>query len=179
VVVFDTSTILYSIDPETKAPLDPATNALLTNCKERIEYLIKTLGAAKTDILIPTPVLAEFLVRAGPNRHEYVDKFIAARHFTIGVFDQRAAIELAFINDPDLNSGKKLDEVVTKAKLKFDRQVIAIAKTNGASCIYTGDDGLAGCARTNGIKAIMTWELPEPPKDPQLSLLGALEGGKA
>ncbi|MEK6244034.1 MAG: hypothetical protein AABM33_05980 [Pseudomonadota bacterium] len=172
-VVFDTSTILFTIDPNTRPPLDPKTNAPLTNCRDRIEYLIKTLNQAKEVILIPTPVLSEFLVKAGPNRHEFADKFLAARNFISAPFDQRAAIELAFLNDPDLNAKKKLDDKTTKAKLKFDRQIVSIAKTNGATCIYTDDDPLATCARNNSIKAVMTWELPEPPKDPQIQMFEA------
>lgn len=170
-VIFDTSVIVGTLDPNAMPPIDPQTNAPLTNFKARVEFLIKQLDGARETILIPTPVLSEFLVRAGPNKYQYIDKFIAARNFMIGSFDQRAAIDLSLLNDPDLNALKKLDDKTTWAKVKYDRQIVAIAKSQGANCIYTGDKPLAECARSNGIKAVMTWELPEPPEDKQMSLL--------
>src|SRR4051812_37025823 len=114
-VAFDTSTIVLSIDPDSLAPLDPSTGERLTRAKERVDYLLQRLNQTKDGILIPTPVLSEFLVKAGPNKHEFLEKLIASRNFTVGSFDERAAIELALLNDPDLNSGKKLDEKATKA----------------------------------------------------------------
>ncbi|WP_366525900.1 hypothetical protein [Ferrimicrobium sp.] len=126
--------------------------------------MIEALSVANETIIVPTPVLSEFLVKAGPNRHDYVTQFHMARHFQVAPFDERSAIELAFLNDPDLNGGKRLDPKTTWAKIKMDRQIIAIAKTNGATRIYTGDTDLAICARNNGIQAIMAWELPEPPQ---------------
>lgn len=169
-VAFDTSLVLFAIDPKTRAPKDPSTGALVTNCDKRVEYLIKRLGQEKEEILIPTPVLAEFLVKAGPNRAEYADKFLLARNFTMGDFERRAAIELAYLTDADLNSNKVLSDVVSKAKVKFDRQIIAIAKVNEVETIYTADKPLADRARENGIKAVLIWELPEPPEPPQMNL---------
>lgn len=162
-VLFDTSVIVAIIDQNPKAPLDPQTQLPLLKFKERVEFLIETLSSANETIIVPTPVLSEFLVKAGPNRYDYVTQFHASRHFQVVPFDERSAIELALLNDPDLNGGKRLDPKTTWAKVKLDRQIVAIAKTNGASRIYAGDIDLATCARNNGIQTIMTWELPEPP----------------
>ena len=57
--------------------------------------------------------------------------------------------------------------------MRFDRQIIAIAKTREADCIYTDDTNLAHVARENGIRAVMTWELPLPPTDPTGDLFGS------
>lgn len=169
-VVFDTSTIVLAIDPRANPPIDPTTGEPVAKCKQRIDFLLNTLNGAKTPILIPTPVLAEFLVKAGRNKQEFLDKFLGSRNFEIGPFDQRAAVELALLMDPDLQSNKKLDENTTKAKVKFDRQIVAIAKVRSAECIYTDDDKLATCARNNGIKAVMTWDIPLPPEPPNMDL---------
>ncbi|MGH9904795.1 MAG: hypothetical protein ACRD8U_04315 [Pyrinomonadaceae bacterium] len=167
-IAFDTSTIVLTLDPDkARPPTDPATGLLLTNCKRRVDYLISKLDQANEGILIPTPILSEYLVRAGPNRNEYIKKFLSSKNFVVGAFDQRAAIELALLNDPDLNAGVVLDDKTTWAKIKFDRQIVSIAKVHGVSCIYAGDNGLATCARANGIRAVMTWELPEPPEAPE------------
>jgi hypothetical protein len=132
-VVFDTSTLLLALDPNTRPPIDPGTNKPVDQCKARVELLLANLQKAKTPILIPTPVLAEFLVKAGPEKHQMIDRFTNSRNFEIGPFDVKAAVELAeLLGDPDLLK-KPRDEKTTKAKLKFDRQIVAIAKTRGAT----------------------------------------------
>ena len=168
-VVFDTSTILLALDPSAKPPTDDK-GELVTNCKERIEFLIETLGKSRTTILIPTPVLAEYLVGVGPNKQDYIDRLSKSRNFDWGSFDVIAAIELSMLIDPDLKGEKTLDRTETKAKVKFDRQIIAIAKSRRADRIYTDDGKLAGRARLNGIAAVMTWEIPLPPSEAQGNL---------
>jgi len=160
-VVFDTTTIVLLIDSAAQPPIDPATGRRIERCEERIEHLITGLSHARTRVLIPTPVLAEFLVKAGPNKEKFLTEFIASRHFLIGSFDQRAAIELSYLQDGDAALGRKI--VDTKAKVKFDRQILAIAKIQGASTIYTDDTNLAALADKNGIRTVMTWEIPLPP----------------
>ena len=169
-VVFDTTTIILVLDPDAKPPIDPNTEQAVTRCADRVNQLLKTLIASKTQILIPTPVLAEYLVGAGPNKNEYLEKFINSRNFELGSFDVKAAIELSLLNDPDLQSGKKLDDKTTWAKLKFDRQIVSIAKAFRADRIYTDDVGLAKCAQKNGIASTMTWEIPLPPEAAQANL---------
>jgi predicted nucleic acid-binding protein len=169
-VVFDTSTLLLLIDPDVLPPTDQATGKPLERCKERIEHLIKELNDSRTRILIPTPVLSEFLVKAGPNKHEFLNEFLGSHSFIVGSFDQRAAIELAMLEDADLKSGKVLDNTTTKAKIKFDRQILAIAKVQGASVIYTDDEKLAKLAKNNGLDVVMTWDIPLPPPKAQHEL---------
>lgn len=176
-VVFDTSTIVLTIDPTASPPLDPGTGQPLTRCKDRIDLLLDTLSKAKTPILIPTPVLAEFLVKAGPDKQAFTEKFLAFRNFQVGSFDTKAAIELAILMDPELMGQNRLDEATSKQKVKFDRQIVAIAKVHGASTIYTSDEKLANCARNNGIQAVMTWEIPLPPDEPQGKLFENPDAG--
>ena len=56
------------------------------------------------------------------------------------------------------------------SKIKFDRQIIAIARVTGASTIYTNDDQLALHANEIGISSIKLADLPEPPKLPQIEM---------
>lgn len=169
-VVFDTSTLILLIDPNARPPTSPTTGQPLSKCKERIEYLVNHLNHAKTRILIPTPVLSEFLVKAGPNKNDFLQTFLESSRFSVGAFEERAAIELAFLEDADLSSGRSLSRNESKAKVKFDRQIVAIAKVRGASTIYTDDGTLAAVSKRNGINPVMTWDLPLPPVDPQMPL---------
>lgn len=164
-VVFDTSMVVLFIDEKSKAPIDPTTGKPVTECRERIEELIKTLGKSRTRILIPTPVLSEFLVKSGPNKDKYLTEFLSTNNFLVAPFDLRAAVELALIEDGDTKSGRKIDPAQTKAKVKFDRQIISIAKVQGATTIYCDDVGLANVARQNGLQVVMTWEIPLPKGD--------------
>lgn len=169
-VVFDTSTIVYTIDPQAKPPVDPGTGLPLSQCKERIEFLIAQLSVSRTRILLPTPVISEFLIKAGPNKQRILDEILASRNFLVGSFELRAAVELACLLDEDLKHGSALSLIETKAKVRFDRQIIAIARVYQADTVYTDDGNLASFAERNLIKAVMTWQLPLPPVDPQITL---------
>ena len=168
-VIFDTSVLVLALDPDAKPPIDRGTGKPLTKAKERVNFLIATLSKAETTILIPTPVLGEYLVKAGRNKQDFIDKFFASKNFDVASFDTKAAIEIAFLIDPDLLK-KELDDKTTKAKLKFDRQIVAIGKAQRVARIYTGDEGLKDCAVKNGIAVTLTWELPEPPLPPNYGL---------
>jgi hypothetical protein len=79
-------------------------------------------------------------------------------------------VECAAIEEAGPRRNRTLTENESKAKVKFDRQIIAIAIVRAATAIYTGDKKLAATARLNGLRVIMTWELELAPVDPQLEL---------
>lgn len=120
--------------------------------------------------MIPTPVLAEYLVRAGEDKDARLAELTGSRVFSITPFDTRAAVECAAIEDADFSRIRAVPESESKAKVKFDRQIIAMAIVRGATVIYTGDIKLAARARRNALRVVMTWELSLPPVDPQLPL---------
>jgi hypothetical protein len=113
---------------------------------------------------VPTPVLSELLVRRGEGRSEYLAQLTSTYTFILAPFDVRAAVELSFLLEADLKPRKKkLDDQETWAKMKFDRQIIAIAKVNNVHTIYSDDTSLAAVGRANGLTVIPTWDLPLPP----------------
>jgi hypothetical protein len=169
-VVFDTSVLTLAFDPSARSPTDPATGKLLSEPQARIDYLIKTLSQSKQRVMIPTPVLSEYLVRAGVDKDKRLEEFTNSKVFVVAPFDMRAAVECAAIEDAGPRRNRSLTDDETKAKIKFDRQILAIAMVRGAATIYTGDVSLAAKARLNGLNAVMTWELGLPPADPQLEL---------
>lgn len=169
-VLFDTSALSLAFDPNSKPPIDPDTELPVTDCQARLDYLIKTLTKAKERVLIPTPVLAEYLVRAGVDKDKRFETIVSSRVFVVSPFDTRAAVECASIEDKDGRRIRAVPEAESKAKVKFDRQIIAIAIARGATTIYTGDIGLASRAKRSGLDAVMTWELDLAPVDPQFEL---------
>ena len=70
--------------------------------------------------------------------------------FIIESFDQRAAIEVAVMLRGELGKKPPKAGAQTWAKLKFDRQIVAIAKVSGASEIYSDDKDIEKLGKTGG-----------------------------
>ena len=167
-VVFDASILVLLLDPDVAAPIDPATGKPVTRCKERLDHLIATFERERTRVLIPTPALSEALVRADEAGPAILDALNASARFRIAPFDTRAAVELAQLTREAVDGGdKKQGSTEPWAKIKFDRQIVAIARTEGARIIYSDDNGIRRFARRLGIEVICISELPVPPDDPQ------------
>jgi predicted nucleic acid-binding protein len=166
-VVFDASFVLLLIEPDAPPPQDPTTGKPVDKCKERIEHLVVQLGQQRVPILVPAPALAEFLVGAGKAATAYLDELQSTAAIKVEPFGQRAAIECALL----LDGAKKVRRTETRAKVKFDRQILATAKAVGAKTLYTTDVDLAALATKNGVQAFGVHELDLPPVDPQMDLL--------
>ncbi len=170
-VVLDATTLLYLLDPEAKAPTDPDTGKAVPEVGARVRNLIDTLDKDRRKVIVPTPVLSELLVRAGKAGPEYLNVLNGSARFKIADFDQRAAIEVAATTWKAIEGGDKRGGSSSPwAKLKFDRQIVAIAKIAGAKTIYSDDNDVRRLARTEGIDVIGIRDLPLPPLDPQMSL---------
>jgi hypothetical protein len=63
-VAFDATIISLFIHPGAKPPSD-SQGQPITQCQERIEYLVQILQEKREKIIIPTPSLSEVLVVAG------------------------------------------------------------------------------------------------------------------
>ena len=170
-VVFDASFLLLLLDPEARPPNDPETGEPVSRCKDRIEHLITTFEQNGTKVLIPTPALSEILVRAGDAGPAYLESLNGSARFRIVPFDMRAAVELAQMNRQALEAGdKKSGREAAWSKVKFDRQILAIARVEDAQTIYSDDGGLRRFGQAAGLKVIGIAELPLPPEDPQQPL---------
>jgi hypothetical protein len=159
--------------PTVSGPIDPATNKPLESCRERLDYLIEDLETRRVKIIVPTPALSEILVHADRAGVQYLNKLRQSRAFRIASFDERAAVEVAMTIRQDIEKlGRKRGRTVTAtwAKVKFDRQIVAIAKVNGASIIYSGDEGIRTFAEESGIVTVALWQLPLPTDQSQMTL---------
>lgn len=173
-VVFDSSVLLLVLDPNAKPPIDPATGQHLDKAAARIEYLIETLTADKEQIVVPTPVVSEVLVHAGDAMQPYLDIMNGQSAFRIAPFDQKAAIEAALsMSDAIGRGGHRVDAAhpdATKTKIKFDRQIVAIARAEGAHAVYADDAHIHHYAKQAELDAYKTADLELPPEDPQGAL---------
>lgn len=169
--VFDSSVLLLALDPDVKVSSDPATNKPVEFATERVENLIRMCKNRNERIIIPTPVLSEVLVNAKGASDKYLG-VLEKRPFSIAPFDKKAAIEAAILIEAALRRSGQQNRTETKTKIKFDRQIVAIAKSQGADTIYSDDKLFIKYARHAGIAAIHTSDLPLPSAGIQMDLFG-------
>jgi predicted nucleic acid-binding protein len=166
-VAVDNTFLSLLLHPKAKPPLDPSTNKPLTRLEDRLDLLIEDLELANDEILIPTPVLSEFLILADKDGPRYLSEIGASHLFRIVDFDTKAAIELAHMNleirqRRSKRVNKRADSQAAWAKIQFDRQVVAIAKVNEATVIYSDDEDVEKFAAHHLITVVKTWQLPLP-----------------
>ena len=170
-VVIDATNLLLFLRPDT--PVSAGSDGMpIEKPKERIEYLVHTLEKSRNKIILPTPALSEALVRAGAEATQrIVESLQKYSVFRIEPFDTRAAIEVAAMSRNALKGGNKRGQSdATWAKVKYDRQIVAIAKVAGATAIYSDDGDMATLAKKDGIKVILLKDLPLPPEDAQIKM---------
>lgn len=162
-VVFDANFLIFFLDPKIKggAGTDP-----------RIDFLVANIQERRDRIVVPTPALSELLVGAKDAAPAYLDVINRSRFFRIEPFGERAAVEAAAMTRDAIIRATKLDPATQSswAKVKFDRQIVAIAKVVGATSIYSTDPDVAKHAREAGIPSVSLEDLPNPPMPPQIEL---------
>jgi predicted nucleic acid-binding protein len=169
VIIFDATYLVVYLNPN---PL-PATDREgkpVERFKERVAELAAQLNVSNQVIGVPAPAMAEVLVRAGQGRAQFVSILSDRWRFQIIPFDSRAAIEASELIAAVKSNKDKWDKW---AKVKFDIQIVAIAKAEGASVIYSDDKDIENLAKRVGIpvKRICDLPLPPPPVEP-----GKIEG---
>jgi predicted nucleic acid-binding protein len=168
-VVIDATMLMLLFRPDVPARLTDSKGKQIDHVPDRVAHLVKTLESSKSRIVIPAPVLSELLVRATPEETQRIlDEINRAAVFRVEPFEQRAAIELAVMTRSALADGdKKSGSKEPWAKVKFDRQIVAIARVLQVSTIYTDDENLASTAKAVGIDALGLGDLALPPETAQ------------
>ncbi|WDR06051.1 hypothetical protein PSQ90_00885 [Devosia rhodophyticola] len=175
-VVFDANTLMILIAPAIGSPID-SNGSKISHARERLDGLIDQLAKENVTIILPTPALSEALVRAGATaRKVYIEKFQRHKGFRIESFDERAALEVArMTSDAIAGPGKRSGSTEPWHKIKYDRQIIAIAKVSGATAIYSDDKGLRTFAYGQGLNSVSLADLPIPLKTAQYDWVSDVE----
>jgi hypothetical protein len=175
ILVVDSSAPVLLVNPAANPPIDPLTNLPLEHAKARVEHLISGLSANDT-IIIPAPVLAETLVRAGDGAAGILEAINGMARVKIRSFGLRAAVETAQMTHAAIQAGdKKAGSQEAWQKVKVDRQIVAIARVEGADLIYADDKGLCAFAKQLDMKVVSTWDLSEPEGATNLFTIAGLE----
>jgi hypothetical protein len=94
-----------------------------------------------------------------------LDIITRSSRFRIAPFGARAAVEAATAHrDAIIGGDKKEGTKADWSKVKFDRQIVAIAKVEGANIIYSDDGDVARYSTRDGLKVFNFEMLPEPPE---------------
>ena len=171
VVAFDTGMLSLALHQKAKFPHDPETNSPVSEPAKRITYLIDELTKLRATIIIPTPALSEFLVVAHPAGPEYIQTLNKSARFDIKPFDTMAAVEAAEMFRSMRAPGDKRGGLEGDwQKINVDRQIVAIAKVNGAERLYVADNGVLAIATKWNVPCTAVWQLQLPPVDAQQHL---------
>lgn len=175
ILVVDSSALVLLINPAANPPDDPATNQPVTQAQERVEHFLSTLAAADT-LIVPTPVLAEALVRAEDGAPGLLAALSDRARIRVKPFGEAAAVETALMTREAIQAGdKRAGSKQAWQKVKVDRQVIAIARVERATSIYADDLGLVAYAKLLGMDVFSTWDLKLPEPETNLFTSGGLE----
>jgi predicted nucleic acid-binding protein len=159
----DETVLSLMLHPAARPPKDPTTGRPVERVEDRIEKLLEDLDADGERIVIPTPALSEFLILAGKDAPAYLDKIRQSKTLIVKPFDEMAAIELAAIEHEARGKGdKRGGSSAPWTKVKFDRQIVAVAKVNGARRIYSDDEDIIKFAPKAGLEVVSTWNLSLP-----------------
>jgi predicted nucleic acid-binding protein len=168
-ILLDTSVLSYLLYPDSPAPLDPSTGKPVTDTALRIEHFIATHQRGK--IVVAMPSLAELLVKAGERMDEFLARFEKSNAFQLKPFDKAAAVETALMEQEAIATGdKKGGGDAAWAKVKVDRQILAIGRVAGVVDFYSDDTNMRKMAARLQIDVKGIADMPLQPSAAQHNL---------
>lgn len=176
-VVIDATMLMLFFRPDVKVPGGNG-KPRIDFAKERIANLVKDLEKSRDKIVVPTPVLSEILVLAGATAsQQIIERLNKYSVFSVEPFGARAAIEVAAMTRTAINGGNKRGGSSSPwAKVKYDRQIVAIAKVVGATIIYSDDEDVRKISLLADIPVAGIADLPIPDEARQGSFKFEPEG---
>lgn len=131
--------------------------------KTKLLHLLSLLDKKKGKAILPAPAIGEYLVLADQAGLAIVESLQKHAYVQVANFDLACAFECALLDAAAIGRGDKKDGAETSwQKVKYDRQIVAIAKRNGAKLIISNDNGVRANASRIGLKALSIDELSLP-----------------
>ena len=177
IVCLDATALMCLLDPRVHA-LSLPDGSTVNRMQERMDYMVATIDQAKGSVIVPTPALAELLVKAGTQRAAILRFLEGHRAIRVASFDKMAAVSCANLDAQAIADGDKRDGLRSSwQKVKIDRQIVAIAQVSRCERIFTSDPDVEKIAGRAAVETTFVWELDLPPEDPQRDLLLVDEDG--
>lgn len=163
-VLVDTNALIYLLDRRPKDDL-----------RVRLEGLVRDIEKTGGQLIIPTLVVAEYLVNADAAREAVLTRLVGSKFIRVAAFDMRAALECADMDSLARASGNKRspfrkDRGPEWQKIKVDRQIVAIAKAHKAT-VVGGDSDVESICSWAGVAHMLVKDLPIPEDARQLHLV--------
>lgn len=131
--------------------------------KTKLTHLFAHIDKKRGRAILPTPALAEYLVKADKAGLALIETLDNRASVKVGEFDIAAAYEASNMDAAAIGRGHKKDGSDNDwQKVKYDRQIVAIAKVHGAKLIVSNDNGVRWAAARVGMKGMGIDELPLP-----------------
>lgn len=161
-VVFDNNYLSFLFHERPGDVHNPDTGDLVDRPRERIQQLVARLAAAKKRILVPAPALTELLTLVA-DPFPTIQSIHQSTNFDIAPFDEKAAIETALTlhrarQAGDFRSGSEK----SREAVKFDHQIVGIAKSRCAATLYSSDKHIRALAVHADLPVVPVWELAPP-----------------
>jgi hypothetical protein len=154
----------------------PGSQVPIRHGRERLEALVEHAAQNGQRILIPTPALSELMVKVPSRIDELLKQFKSSPWFAIEGFDAAAAVEVAVRTARAIEAGDKREgSEASWAKVKFDRQIVAIALVNRASELISDDPHVIAVGSRWGLSVKSVDDLPIPDALVPPPLLAPLE----
>ncbi len=115
----------------------------------RTKAFIESINNDETSVLIPSVVVAEFLMPVPPALHAMVINLFN-KNFIIAPFDALAASKFSLVSQtykPPEEAKELIKNEATRAELKADTMIVATAVARKADCIYSHDNWLKVLAK--------------------------------
>jgi hypothetical protein len=161
VIIFDSNYLIAFLRPDVEQPPRDADDKPVEHFQRRIQELVNDLNVKDVLVGIPTPVIAEILVRYPDNKSEYLEILRNRYKFDVMPFGIKAAIEASELIALLVAETKQPAE--QWAKVKFDIQIVAMAKAEESlTMLYADDKGIVNNAKRLKIPVTRICELPLP-----------------
>ncbi|MDY6798400.1 MAG: VapC toxin family PIN domain ribonuclease [Pseudomonadota bacterium] len=122
-LLVDNNILIQVLAPNKTGLTHPETKVVLDRVEERAQAFVAEAERRKALILIPAPVLSEFLIGVEASKYqEYLDVLNGSACFELVDFDTAAAIECAQL--PGKRELAQISPEQYAKKLTYDRQIL-------------------------------------------------------
>ncbi|MEO5923582.1 MAG: hypothetical protein ABIR70_07125 [Bryobacteraceae bacterium] len=152
--MFDANILSIAIHAGAGIPKDYRTGDPIDRARERVWALIARVESEGECVLLPAPALGEALTSVAEHAERYIEEIERNSCFRIHPFGKREAIEIAMRTKAAIKAGDKKEGLSDSPwqKVKYDRQIVATAKTEGVTAIYSTDKHIHAHAKL--------WQVP-------------------
>lgn len=167
-LLLDNNILIQILAPNATGLTDPDSREELDRLADRADELVAEVDRIGAVMVIPTPVLSEFLIGVDNNRiQEYLDILNGSTCFEVASFDTAAAIECAQL--PSRNELRQISPGQEAKKLSYDRQIVSIALAYSVDEIWSHDISLRNIATSKGLIVKSLADIKPPPVQMNLS----------